>query len=70
LDSAAKIKQVSIPKLFFHSIDDRIVPLKIGKKLFDAAGEPKKFVELIGDHNDGHIYSERKFISAIEEFVK
>lgn len=52
-DSAALIKDVKAPKLFIHGDRDRTVPLRFGRKLYDAAPEPKEFVEIEGAaHND------------------
>jgi len=53
-DSAAKIKNVRTPVFIAHGSQDRIVPFALGKRLYEAANEPKTFVELEGqDHNDG-----------------
>jgi len=48
------IQQYTGPVLQFHGTRDRIIPLKHGKKLFDAApGQQKEFIELPkGRHND------------------
>jgi uncharacterized protein len=43
-DSVAKIAPV--PMLFVHGTNDPVVPMAQGKRLFAAAGEPKRFVEL------------------------
>ena len=52
-DSAAKIANYHGPLLQSHGDADTIVPLQLGKRLFDAANSPKKFVLLPGhDHND------------------
>jgi pimeloyl-ACP methyl ester carboxylesterase len=53
LDSAAKIKQYRGPLLQVHGDADRTIPFALGRKLFDAANEPKAFVALPGhDHNN------------------
>ena len=44
LDSISKVRDLNLPKLFIHSIDDDVVPFWIGRKLFEAAGEPKEFL--------------------------
>ncbi len=59
-DSLSKISRVKAPKLHFHGEFDNIVPFSMGKQLFEAAKEPKKFVPLKGMHNDGF------FVSAVE----
>ncbi|MBL9077986.1 MAG: alpha/beta fold hydrolase [Planctomycetes bacterium] len=43
-DSVAAIAPV--PMLFLHSTHDPVVPLAEGRRLFEAAREPKEFVEL------------------------
>ena len=41
------------PLLQSHGDADTIVPYELGRRLFDAANEPKQFVTLPGrDHND------------------
>lgn len=51
LDAASKIANYRGPLLAAHSEADTIVPYWSGRKLFDAAHEPKQFVDLRGDHN-------------------
>lgn len=69
LDSHLKIKAVAAPKLFFHSQTDGTVPYALGRKLFAAAEGKKKFVDIQGGHNDGHIHSEEVFIKEINGFI-
>ncbi len=52
LDSAAKVHAVTIPKLFIHSRADEIVPFRLGERLYQAAAQPKEFLEISGGHND------------------
>jgi fermentation-respiration switch protein FrsA (DUF1100 family) len=73
-DSEAKIAGVTCPKLFIHGSWDEIVPLRLGRKLFDRAAPPKEFWEVPrAGHNDllwvaGPQYGERvrAFIAQIE----
>ena len=52
-DSRAKIGYYHGPLLQSHGTGDTIVPYEIGRRLFDAANEPKRFVTIPeGDHND------------------
>jgi fermentation-respiration switch protein FrsA (DUF1100 family) len=68
-DSLEKIKRINIPKLIMHSVEDEIVPYKLGKRLFDNTPEPKAFVEIKGGHNDGFLVSGEVYIKGIDEFV-
>ena len=52
-NNAKKIKRITCPILVVHSPEDDIVPFHHGKKLFELANEPKTFLEIIGDHNEG-----------------
>jgi fermentation-respiration switch protein FrsA (DUF1100 family) len=45
-DSLHKIKDVHMPLLLLHGELDQVVPVRFGKKLFDAANEPKQLVTL------------------------
>jgi hypothetical protein len=41
-DSLARIGEVKAPILVLHGARDRVVPLRFGRALFDAAPEPKE----------------------------
>jgi alpha-beta hydrolase superfamily lysophospholipase len=41
------------PVLIIHSKEDEVIPIKLGKKLFDAANQPKVFYEITGAHIQG-----------------
>ena len=44
------IGEVGVPVVIVHSRDDRIVAPRHGRELFDAAADPKRFVEAGGPH--------------------
>ncbi len=69
MDNIGKIKTIAIPKLFIHSKDDEIIPWELGRRLFEAAAEPKKFLEIEGGHNEGYWESQEKFSRGIESFL-
>ncbi len=69
MDSVSKIRHIAVPKLFIHSKDDDVVPYALGRKLYAAAMPPKFFVDIAGDHNNGYIISEQRFIHAIKMFL-
>ena len=50
---AASGDRIGSPVLFLHSPDDDIVPIGEGRRLFEAAPQPKQFVEVSG----GHVYA-------------
>ncbi|MBI4604752.1 MAG: alpha/beta hydrolase, partial [Planctomycetes bacterium] len=52
-DAASRIGRVAAPKLFLHGDSDGIVPMRFGRRLFDAAADPKEWHEVPGaGHND------------------
>ncbi|MGB9151552.1 MAG: alpha/beta hydrolase [Alphaproteobacteria bacterium] len=55
-DSIGKIKDVHMPLLLLHGELDQVVPIKFGKKLFDAANEPKKAV-YVPDAGHNSVYN-------------
>lgn len=53
LDSLAKIDRYHGPLLVVHGRDDEIIPYRLGRRLYDAANEPKQLVDLEHcGHND------------------
>ncbi len=51
------VKDVRYPVMFIHSRNDETVPFEFGLELYEAANEPKEFVEIFGSHNDGFLVS-------------
>ncbi len=70
MDSVSKINHITVPKLFLHSRTDETVPFELGEKLFRRAAEPKEFVELKGNHNDGYVISENVFQKHMRQFLQ
>jgi len=68
-DALSKIKNVRCPKLIIHSIDDEIVPFRLGEKLFAAAKSPKEFLQIRGGHNSAFLESEEQFKEGIKSFL-
>ena len=69
LNAVGQIVKVRIPKLFFHGDKDRIVPIKLGRRLFEAAPNPKEFVVLPGaGHNDTYFVGGAEYFKKIEHF--
>jgi fermentation-respiration switch protein FrsA (DUF1100 family) len=55
-DSIGKIKDVHMPLLLLHGELDQVVPVKFGKKLFDAANQPKQAV-YVPDAGHSNVYN-------------
>jgi fermentation-respiration switch protein FrsA (DUF1100 family) len=68
-DAAERLSRVRSPVLVLHSPDDEIVPYTLGRKLFEAAREPKRFVDLRGDHNNGFLASQPDYERGLAAFL-
>ena len=56
-DSLSRIGKVTVPVQIVHGEDDRVVPVELGKELFQAANQPKQGVFLAGaNHHDLEIH--------------
>ena len=70
-DAAAKIGGISCPKLFIHGNRDDIVPLRLGRRLYEMAREPKQFYEVSGaGHNDLIWVAEPEYSIGIRKFLE
>lgn len=67
-DNAAKIRRLRCPLLIMHADADATVPQWMGRRLYQLAPEPKRFVELPGyDHRDVPVHL---MVPAIRSFVE
>ncbi len=64
-----KIAAIRAPLLIIHSPDDHVIPYRHGKELFARASEPKRFLEIRGDHNEGFVLSMEVYLRGWEEFL-
>jgi hypothetical protein len=68
-DNQVNLKRIRVPVFIAHSRDDDIVPYAHGKKLFEAASEPKTFLEMRGGHNDGFIFVRPEWVAELGAFL-
>jgi fermentation-respiration switch protein FrsA (DUF1100 family) len=54
-DTVAALADVRCPVLVLHGRGDEIVPYDLGRRVYEAARQPKVFQELRGDHNSGFL---------------
>lgn len=67
--TAEYVAAVKCPVMVVHSPEDDIIPFKQGRRVFDAAGAPKRFVQIRGSHNTGFIESDDIYRPALREFL-
>jgi fermentation-respiration switch protein FrsA (DUF1100 family) len=63
------VRGVKCPVLSVHSPQDEIVPFEQGKRVHQAAPDPKKFLEISGDHNNGFMLSAEKYTRGLGNFI-
>ena len=63
------LRQVHCPVLVIHSRDDEIIPFNHGRRLFEAANEPKEFLEISGTHNEGFLTSGKRYRESLDSFI-
>jgi hypothetical protein len=68
-NSIDRIAAIDMPLMVIHSQDDDLVPYEQGRRLFEAAREPKRFVELDGGHNDAYLLSVNRYKAALDAFI-
>ena len=69
-DSLSTIKEVKAPVLIAHSREDDIIPFSHGRALYEAAPEPKQFLEMRGGHNDGFIFMRQEWVTQLAAFLE
>src|SRR5262249_24547446 len=52
-DSLSKIPDLHIPIAFVHAKRDPVIPFYLGRQLFEAAAEPKRFFSVDGEIHEG-----------------
>ncbi len=67
-DNLSKIRRINCPVLVTHSPDDQLIPYEMGRELYEAAGQPKEFIALSGDHNDREYYDSELYVNGLRRF--
>ena len=70
-DTSGLIGKVEIPKLIVHSERDEIIPLWMGKRLFELAREPKEMYVIPGaGHNDTYAVGGKEYFARLRSFIE
>ncbi|UCG14785.1 MAG: alpha/beta hydrolase [Deltaproteobacteria bacterium] len=70
LNAVGEIGRVGAPILFFHGDRDNIVPIRLGRDLYEAAPQPKELVILPGaGHNDTYLVAGQPYFDKIKAFL-
>ena len=66
-----RLPQLSLPKLIIHGDKDDIIPLELGRQVFEAAKPPKSFYVIAGaDHNNTYQVGGAAYLRRWAEFVQ
>lgn len=68
-NTAESVTNITSPVLVVHSRDDEIIPFSLGRKVYEAAGQPKQFLEISGDHNNGFLRSQPRYEQMLAQFI-
>lgn len=67
--SLDRIGRVPMPVLVVHGRDDITIPIAHGRRLFQAASEPKTFLEVAGGHDDAYSVGAWEYEQGIGRFL-
>lgn len=68
-DTRKYVKHIACPVLVAHSRNDEIIPYDEGREIYDAAHEPKTFLEMRGGHNDGFLATGGDYVEGLRSFI-
>jgi fermentation-respiration switch protein FrsA (DUF1100 family) len=63
------VQKADCPVLVVHSRDDDLIPFRHGERIFEAASEPKEFLEITGSHNSGFMDSMPDYMDGLDTFI-
>jgi len=69
-DTLARLPRIDCPLLVVHSRSDDVIPFAHGRRLFEAAGTKKQFLEIDGGHNEGFVFARREWIREMDGFLR
>lgn len=68
-DTLEAVGRIHTPLLVIHSVGDEIVPFHHGRTIFEAANDPRYFLEIQGGHNDGFLRSKAAYVEGLSAFL-
>lgn len=66
-----RLPQLSLPKLIVHGDQDDIIPIELGREVFEAAKPPKSFYVIKGaDHNNSYYVGGEPYFRRFMDFIQ
>ena len=70
-DSLSKIEDLGAPLMVIHGDRDGTIPIRMGREIYEAAIEPKRFFAIAGaDHDDADVVGGDAYYEAIAAFLR
>ena len=70
-DSRLAMESLRVPLMVIHGRQDSVVPIKMGRELYESANVPKYFYSVDGaDHNDTYIVAGVDYFEQIKSFIE
>ena len=70
-DNLGKIGAVKVPVMVIHSSHDEVIPVDMGRRVFEAAPEPKDLYIIPGaHHNDTYLVAGREYVERLRAFIE
>ncbi len=67
-ESVQKVARIGSPLVVVHGTEDRLIPPELGRRLFDAAAEPKVWVPVEGGaHHNTHAIGQPHYRAALAQ---
>lgn len=70
-DTLDKVRRLRRPLLVIHGSEDEVVPFRMGRRVFEAAPEPKEFYTIEGaGHNDTYLVGGDAYFERLHRFIE
>ena len=70
-NSLSKIRDIGAPLMVVHGDSDATIPIRMGREIYEAAAEPKRFLAIPGaDHDDADVVGGDAYYEAIGSFLR
>lgn len=69
-ETLKRMPKIQCPVLVAHSPGDEMVPYAFGRAIYDAARQPKRFLEMRGSHNEGFLEMGNTYANGLDTFLK
>lgn len=68
-DNLKRVAEIACPLLVIHSRNDEIIPFAHAERLYAAANDPKRMLEIRHGHNDGFVLSGALYLDGVAAFL-